>query len=413
MTARYPRIDVVSLGTGELGESARNQLEEAEMVVGSQRQLDLVATICRGAENIVLPSPVSELPTLLNQLDASRVAVLASGDSLFFGIGSLLLKTVERDRLCFFPNISSFQHCMHLIGLPWQDAEIISLHGRPLSSLRRRLTPNTLLGIFTDQINTPVIIAKELVAQGLDNATVWVGEALGTEQQKLTQFSARTLSVDEKTFHPFNVVVVKTSATKPGLPVFPGIPDHLFSTGTKPGFGMISKREVRLAILSLMQPAPEQVAWDIGAGCGSVSVEWARWNPRGNIYAVESDADRVQYILANCERFGVEQNCHVINGTAPEKCDGLPAPHSVFIGGSSGNLEQLLKFCWSQLLSDGILVASAVTKESGEVLNQFAEQQRTANNAVEWVEIAVEKNLPHSDEKRSLLPVLLISCTKS
>nr|MBX2878675.1 precorrin-6y C5,15-methyltransferase (decarboxylating) subunit CbiE [Granulosicoccus sp.] len=357
--------------------------------------------------------PVSELPILIDHLNRSEIAVLASGDSLFFGIGSLLLQNFGRERLRFHPNISSIQRSMHLIGLSWQDAEIVSLHGRPLSSLRRYLAPNTLLGIFTDQTNHPVIIAGELVSHGLDDATVWIAEALGTEQQKLSQFSANELCVSEKTFNPLNVVVVQTAAARPSLPVFPGIPDHLFSTGAKPGFGMISKREVRLAILSLMQPSPGQVAWDIGAGCGSVSVEWARWNPRGTIYAVESDVDRVQHILENCERFGVEQNCRVVEGIAPEQCEDLPSPHCIFIGGSNGNLEQLLAVCWSRLLAEGSLVASAVTEDSRAILNLFAEQQRAATHTVEWIEIAVEKNLPQSDERRSLLPVQLISCTKT
>ncbi|MBX2887001.1 MAG: precorrin-6y C5,15-methyltransferase (decarboxylating) subunit CbiE, partial [Granulosicoccus sp.] len=215
MTPGKAKINVISLGIGELTESARQRLGDVEIVIGSQRQLDLVASICPTAEKRILPSPVSELPILIDHLNRSEIAVLASGDSLFFGIGSLLLQNFGRERLRFHPNISSIQHCMHLIGLPWQDAEIVSLHGRPLSSLRRYLAPNTLLGIFTDQTNHPVIIAGELVNHCLDDATVWIAEALGTEQQKLSQFSANELCVSEKTFNPLNVVVVQTAAARP------------------------------------------------------------------------------------------------------------------------------------------------------------------------------------------------------
>jgi len=406
-------IDLISIGVGELGEKAKHQLAGATLVIGSKRQLSLSQQYFPQAEQINLPSPLSDLTEVLQQHATKKVAILASGDGLFFGIGSFLLRELGRERLQFYPNISSIQSCMGLIGEPWQDAVILSLHGRAGSLLRRHLSPNTLFGIFTDQDNHPGSIAQELVSQGLGGATVWVGEALGSESQKLSAFKANTLAASSQTFHPLNVVVVKTTSTASSLPTFPGIPDHQFSTAGEPGFGMISKREVRLTILSFMQPAPEQIAWDIGAGCGSVCVEWARWNPRGKIYGVESNAERITHIQNNASTFGVESNCIVVHGTAPSDCENLPDPDCIFIGGSNGNLQQLLKYCYGRLRRHGALVASAVTKESQDIIAQFSSDKRLLNQHIEWSEVSVRKNLPDSEEIRTLAPVHIVRCVKS
>lgn len=406
-------IDVIGIGVGELGERAKHQLAKATLVIGSERQRKLSQQYFPQAQQINLPSPLSDLSELLQHHATKTVAILASGDGLFFGIGNFLLRILDHQRLKFYPNISSIQSCMGLIGEPWQDAVILSLHGRSGNSIRRYLAPDTLFGIFTDKDNHPGSIAQELVSQGLGDATVWVGEALGTNSQKVSAFDATTLAASIQTFHPLNVVVVKTTATTSSLPTFPGIPDHQFSTAGEPGFGMISKREVRLTILSFMQPAPGQIAWDIGAGCGSVCVEWARWNPRGKIYGVETDAERITHIHNNAAKFGVEHNCIVVQGTAPSDCEDLPDPDCVFIGGSNGNLEKLLEYCYGRLRPNGALVASAVTDKSQTTLAQFSHQQRLLKQHIEWSEVSVRKNLPDSEDVRTLSPVQIIRCVKS
>lgn len=404
-------VSVVSLGCGALSalsEGAVRAIERCEVVFGSGRHLSQIEGIASSAERRLFPSPFSRLAMELSHLQHRRLVVLASGDALFYGVGGWLNRVIGSRYLRFFPNISSVQAGFHHIGRPWQDAVVLSLHGRPLATLRGRLQDRQWLALFTDADSSPGAIARELDAQGFGRSRVWVCEAMGGEAQRVECFTAEELGGAQREFDPLNVCLIELRGYQPALPPFPGIGDHHFQTGAPPGHGMISKREVRLCILSLMQPGVDQVAWDVGAGCGSVSVEWARWNPTGQIYAVEDDPERMVHLIANNERFGTQLNLTPIEGTAPACCDALPAPDCVFIGGSRGRLEVLLDYCWSRLEPGGRLVAAAVTDGSREVLTRFA----ASRPGHEWVEVQVSKNLPGDDAVRQLRPVALMQCTR-
>lgn len=403
-------ICVVSLGCNQhsiLIPEANTALQQAEIIFGSARHFDEIAHIATAAEKLIFTSPFSELANQLKLNQQKSIAILASGDALIYGIGSWLNRLVGNNHLIFYPNISSIQSCFHHIGLPWQSARIISLHGRPLSTLRRYLKDQQLIATFTDQQSNPSAIAQELSAQGFAESQIWVCEAMGSKQQRVTQHRAVELATLKQSFNALNVCVIHLHGNSPTLPSFPGIADSLFSTGAQPGFGMISKREVRLAILSLMQPANAEIAWDIGAGCGSVSVEWARWNEQGRIYAIERQHQRIEQIQINSARFGCQLNLTVIEGEAPDCCARLPDPDCVFIGGSNG-LSEMLEYAWQRLKPGGKLVASAVTASSRLALEEFT----CGKHQREWIEIQVSKNLPNSTQERTLSPVVLAKCIK-
>ncbi len=403
-------ICVVSLGCNErsvLMPAADIALQQAEIIFGSARHFDEITHIATVAEKLIFPSPFCGLADQLARNQQKSIAVLASGDALFHGIGSWLTRLVGNTHLIFHPNISSVQACFHHLGLPWQSAQIISLHGRPLSALRRYLKDQQLIAAFTDQQSNPVAIAQELLHQGFPESRIWVCEAMGGKQQRVTQYRAAELATLQQSFHTLNVCVIHLHGNPPALPAFPGIADHFFSTGAQPGFGMISKREVRLAILSLMQPGNGEIAWDIGAGCGSVSVEWARWNDQGRIYAIERNLERIEHIQTNSERFGTRLNLTVIEGEAPHCCASLPDPDCVFIGGSNG-LSGMLEYAWQRLKPGGKLVASAVTASSRLSLEEFTRGKVRR----EWIEIQISKNLPDSDHQKALSPVVLAKCLK-
>ena len=407
-------VAVVGLGCGAksvLGEAAVRALQKAQQIYGSDHHMVEIGHIETRAEKIRFPSPFSALRDRLDQNQDKQIAVLASGDALFYGVGSWLIKLLKRENLAFYPNISSIQYGFHAVGLPWQQAEVVSLHGRPLSTLRRHLKNQQLIATFTDSTCHPQAIAKELCSQGFGASTIWVCEALGGVEQHIEDFSASELSITDQKFHDLNICIMRLSrsadAHHHALPSFPGIADHLYSTGSEPGYGMISKREIRLTILSLMQPENDEIAWDVGAGCGSVSVEWARWNHQGQIYAIEQCEERIDHIIKNSERFGTRLNLTPIQGSAPESCDGLPDPDSIFIGGSGG-LRKLLEYAWQRLKPGGKLVASAVTEESIDALQDFLE----GKTGRELVRLTVEKNLPGRDEMRKLAPVVVGKCIK-
>ena len=402
-------IAVVSLGCDLLSTLTPRAIEaisQSEVIVGSEHHFSEIANIDTAAKKITFPSPFSALGRLLEQNIDKRICVLASGDALFFGVGSWLNRHIGSQNLSFYPNISSVQACFHVIGLPWQEAKVVSLHGRPLSSLRRHLVNQQLIAILTDNSTNPTAIARELNKQGLGQSDLWVCESMGSESQSVTQYRAEDLAISNLSFQPLNVCIVALKG-QTTLPAFPGIADELFSTGSAPGFGMISKREVRLSILSLMQPTPGEVAWDIGAGCGSVSVEWARWNSNGRIYAIESLPQRIEHIQINSDRFGTTQNLTIIEGNAPHSCTELPEPDCIFIGGSHG-LSTMLEYAWQQLKVGGKLVASAVTDESRTALIDFM----ASKSKFEQIDIQVTKNLPESHELRNLKSVLIAKCQK-
>lgn len=403
-------IHVIGLGIQQdqnLCVAARTALAQAEVVIGGIRHLSWFPEL--RATTYPYPSPMEGLWALLQAHAGKRIVLLASGDPLCYGIGALLLKHLEPERLVFYPNVSSIQAAFARIKRSWQQAQIISLHGRALQSLRAVLRANQLYALLTDRTSHPVAIAGLLTTVGFQDSQLWIAEELGTPQERVCRFQADELANIQIAFSSLNVVIVETRGPGGLLPEFPGIPDEHFLTGEASGKGMLSKREVRLSILALLASRAGEIGWDIGAGCGGVAVEWARWNPRGAVYAIECHAQRLQYLRANQERFGVLNNLHIVAGYAPEILTKLPDPDKVFIGGSQGNLTALLEAAWRRLPSRGRLVVSAVTEDSRMELYRFAGGQ-----PAQWTEISVarEDRLAGQRVFRPQLPVLLMQLDK-
>ena len=196
---REDPISVVSLGVAgyhTLSLEAKNTLIDADLIVGADHHFEKISALNVGKtiRKTPYPSPLANIRQLLHQHQSRKIAVLASGDALFYGIGSLLIKLVGRKNLAFYGNISSVGACFHAVGIPWQDAKVVSLHGRPLSTLRRYLAPNTLLAIFTDHSATPLTIATEMVTLGYGQSSLWICEDMGGEHQTITASSAHELT---------------------------------------------------------------------------------------------------------------------------------------------------------------------------------------------------------------------------
>lgn len=391
-----PRIDVVSLGVSEradLSVDARQALARADCVIGSSRQLqtiaDCVEELNPSIEQRVLPK-LSQLQELITKNQPKRMVVLASGDALYYGIGRWFTQHFECSDVRFHPAVSSIQAACHRIGLSLQDARVWSVHGRPLESIRTQLKPSSYLIVLVDKHSTPKALAKECLAAGFESTRLTVCEQLGYAQERVREFSVQQLLDDDGLqFDPLHLTILRVSGLGSVLPTFPGIADERFVTGAEPGKGMISKREVRLCILSYLQPADGDVIWDVGAGCGSVSVELAYWNERVQVYAVECHLKRLEYLSENRDRFGVVMNMHVVQGRAPDCLASLPAANKVFVGGSNGVLPEVLNNVWRILPVGGVLVASAVQDVTRDHLKSFA--QDLQDSQVESMEIAVQR----------------------
>ncbi|UZE97485.1 precorrin-6y C5,15-methyltransferase (decarboxylating) subunit CbiE [Alkalimarinus alittae] len=413
-------IHIVGLGVAEetqLSPAAYSALMASDLVIGSKRQLDIIKPLLTKREispTLQLLPKLAELKKLITSAADKKVVVIASGDPLFYGIGRWFANHFALEELCYYPAISSIQAACHAVGLSMQDVEVLSLHGRPVEKIRSKLRKNQTLVILTDKKSTPHVLAAECAAAGFEQSTLWVCENLGYTQQQIRAFSVEELlNKKDLSFDPLHVTIIKTSGRGGVLPEFPGIPDHHFVTGAEPGKGMISKREVRMAILSFMQPGNEDVIWDIGAGCGGVAVELAYWNERATVYAVECHQERLRYLHQNQQRFGVVQNLKIIEGRAPEALHNLPKPNKVFIGGSDGTLKTLLTDLWQMLPVDGVLVASGVVEATKNQLQDFAE---TLNEQqVESTELAVKRGslMNQKLDYVAKLPVAIFKFTKT
>jgi len=405
-------IHVIGLGISQpplLVNAAQQALGTAQAVFGSPRQLQSVSELVAGdCEQRELP----KLGLLKEQLQAyEQVVVLASGDPLLFGIGKFLQQQFPQQVTCY-SGVSSLQGACQLTGLSLQDAQLVSLHGRPLSSLRRHLQPNRQLLILTDQYSQPQHLALTLDQVNLDDSSLHVCQRLGYEDQQYQSFSVSELLASEQVFDPLHVTVIETRGQGGVIPNFPGILDTQFITDGETGRGLLTKREVRLAILSLLQAGPGQVGWDIGAGCGGVAVEWALWNPQGQVHAIEHHKQRFSCLQANRDKFGVIQNLHTHQQRAPETLTDLPAPDKVFVGGSGGSLQDIMRMAWQALKPGGRLLASAVTEQSKATLLQFG--GTIDANTAELMQVSISRadKLAGQDLLRPNLPITLICWDK-
>jgi len=396
-------IHIIGLGAAEpaqLNGAALKAIDDADLVIGSARQLQLIeanlSALADKPRTIELPK-LSKLKALIDANDLASVVVLASGDPLFYGIGRWFGKNFAADCLHFYPAISSVQAACHALGWSLQDVDVISLHGRPLDKIRSTLQPKQLLAVLTDKHSGPKALAAQCQQAGLTGSTLWVCENMGYAKQRIRSFSvAQLLALDNLDVDPLHLTMIASEGHMtmiaseghmPALPNVAGIPDTAYATGQAAGKGMITKREVRLTVLSFIQPSNGDVIWDLGAGCGGVTVELARCNDRAQVYALEQDPQRLNYLQDNSRTFGVSANVHPVLGRAPAALADLPSPTKVFIGGSDGELRGLLTTVWALLPAHGILVVTAVTDKTRQTLADFCHSAIAAD--IECSELSV------------------------
>ncbi len=414
-------IHIIGLGVQQeavLDSKAQTALLNADCIMGSDRQLEVVSRFAADAQICTLPS-LKDLPQTLVELEDTGVqslVVLASGDPLYFGIGRWFRQRFEFEKLRFYPAVSSIQAACHVLGLSLQDVTVVSLHGRPLTNLRRYLQPNRSLILLTDKNSSPQAIAEECVLAELDQSRITVCENLGYDTERINTFEASSLAHSLLDFSALNVVVLETSSQVSYYPSAVGFQDTLFVTDKEEGKGMITKRDIRVAILSYMQIDPQDIVWDIGAGCGGVSVEMSYWHDTAEVYAIEHHNERLACLQANKTRFGVS-NMTIVPVSAPEGLFELPNPNKVFVGGSDGRLSEVLSTVWQRLPLGGILVATSVTEASKRTLLDFTELVTADENPVaEFVSVqlslAKDDLLANQRVYRPALPVTLFQFRK-
>lgn len=355
MTA--PWLTVVGLGAeGLAGLSAATQIliRQAEILAGSDRHLALIPD--QGAERMVWTTPFADNFDRLAARRGRRLVVLASGDPMWFGIGVSLTRRFAPDEWLVIPHPGAFSLAAARLGWPLQDSLCLSIHGRPLEALHRHLHPGTRLLLLAEDGSSPAKLAQWLCRQGFGPSSMTVFEQLGSEGETFRSGTAE--SWPDRPVDDLNTIAVRLVAM-PGARILspaPGLPDDAFLHD-----GQLTKQEVRAMTLASLGPWPGARLWDIGAGCGSIAIEWCRAG--GLATAIEADISRCGLIAQNALALGVPQ-LPILTGQAPAVLSGLKdRPDAIFLGGGTSQPE-MLETCWSALTPGGRLVANAVTAES-------------------------------------------------
>lgn len=347
-------------GVAGLGDEAKRRIAESDHVFGGKRHLELAHSLVTGEAR---PWPVpfdGEMRDVL-ALTGKKVCVLASGNPFLYGVGATLAKKVPADEIYSIPAPSSFSLAAARLGWALQDVETVSLHGRPIDLIRPLLHPGTRILALTSDGGAPGAIADLLRELGFGPSRMTILEALGGpwEQIRTTQAS----SFDIEKINSLNVLAIEVEASSKAriLPLTTGLADNLFEHD-----GQITKREIRAVTLAALAPRRGELLWDIGAGSGSVSVEWMSAHPSLSAVAIEADPQRAARISRNAAAFGVP-GLKIVNGTAPQALAGLARPDAIFIGGG-GTDQGVLDAAVDALHAGGRLVANAVTLEMEAML---------------------------------------------
>ncbi len=360
MVAVLPWLTLVGIGEDGvegLSATARAAIGAAALVMGGGRHLALAKALIRG-EARAWPNPLAEgIPAILARRGQPVVA-LASGDPFCFGVGSLLAAEVPMAEILCLPAPSAFTLASARLGWAMQNTATISLCGRPVAALRPLLQPGARILALSADGTTPGIVAAHLRAWGFGATQLTVLEAMGGPLEGRRGFGAEETAPDG--LAPLNVIALEV-AGGPSLPLSPGLEEDWFETD-----GQITKREVRAITLAALAPRRGERLWDIGAGSGSIGIEWMLRHPAMRAIAVEARADRAARIKRNAGTLGVP-GLVVREGTAPAALERLPPPDAVFIGGGAGDAA-LRVACWDVLPSGGRLVINAVTLETEQAV---------------------------------------------
>ncbi len=409
-----PRVTVVGVGADgwiSLSSAARDAIRAADVLFGARRQLDLIPERADGhgigARRMTWPSPL--LPGLAGLLaehgvtvagtggadaasdaksagdakSGSDVCVLASGDPMFHGIGTTLVRLLGSDRVRVLPHPSSVSLACARLGWAVDGVDVVSAVGRPLAQVHAALAPHRRLLVLSADGTTPLELADLLVDRGYGRSPLTVLERLGAADEARQQAPARDWAAASAVWRAtgtvgpssarivsslrppadLNVVAVEPLPAQGAAhrPRTPGLPDDAFEHD-----GQITKREIRAVTLASLGPVPGELLWDVGAGSGSIAIEWMRAHASCRAIAIEPRADRAERIQRNATALGVPA-LRVVTGHAPQALAGLPAPDAVFVGGGATAVG-LLEACWAALAGRGRLVVNAVTLESEAVL---------------------------------------------
>jgi precorrin-6Y C5,15-methyltransferase (decarboxylating) len=342
---------------------ARTLIDRAEVLVGGARHLAMLPPN-DAREKLTWTSPIATSIEALLRRRGQPVCVLASGDPMCYGIGVTLTRSVSVAEITIVPVPSAFSLACARLGWSLTEVETLSLCGRDPALLHAVCYPGARLLVLSAGQHTPAIVAEQLTQRGFGQSRIVILERMGGTHERRVEGTAA--SWDAVAVADLHTIAV-TCMADPGVTGFSrlaGLPDAAYHHD-----GQLTKREVRAITLAALAPVPGQLLWDVGAGCGSIGIEWMRSDARCRAIAIEPHSTRLRYIADNALALGTP-NLRIIAGQAPAALQDLPPPDAVFIGGGL-TTANLLVTCWQTLRPGGRLVANAVTVESEQMLLQW------------------------------------------
>ena len=362
--AKIPILGIGGDGSAGLTARSRQLLADAELVLGSDGVLNLLPEL--KAERHRIGSDLQDvLETIRKNIGRKKIVIVAAGDPLFYGVARYLCDKLGKDRFEVVPHVSSMQLAFARIKESWEDAYLTDLGNRQIDDVIDRIRTAETVGLFTSEQHGPPQIANDLMARGIDYFRAFVCENLGGPDERVTQGELNEIA--QMQFDPLNVLILKRKPNRPDAPrtgphlMRFGNPDEVFAQ-SRPKSGLITQAEVRAIALAQMDLQPGAVAWDVGAGSGSVAIEAAQLVAPGMVYAIEQEAPDYHLMLANLETFGIK-NVKPVFGMAPAVFQGLPHPDAIFIGGNGGEVARLLEASFAALRGGGRLVVNVGTLE--------------------------------------------------
>jgi precorrin-6Y C5,15-methyltransferase (decarboxylating) len=346
-------------GLAGLSAAARAIIDTAEIIVGGTRHLAMVPP--GAAERLSWQQPFANSIAAIAEQRGRRVVVLASGDPMWFGVGATLAQNFARDEMTVLPHPGAFSLAAARLGWAIADCALVSLHGRPLDTLRLHLAEGRRVLILSEDGTTPAAVARLLAEAGWGPSRLTICEHLGGSDE--AAHGALAQDWGERQAADLNTIALECHAMPGvrGLSRLAGLPDDAFEHD-----GQLTKREIRSATLAALAPLPGGLLWDVGAGSGSIAIEWLRADEHLSAVAIERNPARAAMIARNAATLGVP-GLTIVPGAAPEALAGLAPPDAIFVGGGIAEPE-LLPALWQALRSGGRLVANVISLEGERVL---------------------------------------------
>lgn len=395
---------LIIVGIGEdgyagLGKAARRALLDAVEVIGGPRQLELLPP-CVRANRRAWPSPFSLEPVLRRR--GQSTCVLASGDPMLFGVGASLARQLPSSEMRVLPAPSSASLAAARLGWALQDCTLLSLVARPLAALNAHLRHGAKLLVLSNDGTSPAAVAELLRERGFGASRISVLEHLGGEaERRIDGLAADWVQAETAALNLLALDCVAGEGAR-RLPLTTGLADGCYRHD-----GQLTKRDVRAVTLARLAPMPGELLWDVGAGCGSIGIEWMRAHPTCRTLAIEANDGRQQHIAFNRDALGVPA-LQLVCGAAPEALRGLERPDAIFIGGGV-TVPGVVEHCWEQLKPGGRLVANAVTLQSEATLVSWRER---IGGELTRIAIAQAQPLGGFDAWRAALPITLLEVWK-